>query len=96
MKRCIAGGAAALLFVAGQLVAAPTAGAGCIYGGPVLGKCDGPVQADGNWERCVTVARWVPSGLSSHLIPVRNCQFMGPAVRPADPNFADPPGHIPG
>ncbi len=81
---------------AAPLATAPPAAAGCLYGGPVLGKCDGPVQADGNWERCVTIAQYVPSGLSSHLIPVRNCQVMGPAIRPADPNFADPPIHIAG
>jgi hypothetical protein len=79
-----------------RMATAPPAGAGCIYGGPVLGKCDGAVQPDGNWQRCVTTAQYVPSGFSSHLIPVKNCQFMGPAIRPADPFFADPPTHIPG
>lgn len=93
-KRRIAGGVAALLVAAAPIITAPQASAGCIYGGQFLGKCDGPIQPDGNWERCITVARYVPSGLSSHLIPVKNCQFMGPAIRPADPNFADPPLHI--
>lgn len=93
-KHRIAGGVAALLVAAAPIIAAPQASAGCIYGGQFLGKCDGPIQPDGNWERCITVARYVPSGLSSHLIPVKNCQFMGPAIRPADPNFADPPVHI--
>ena len=94
MKRCIAAGLAAPLVAAALIVGAPTAGAGCLYGGPVLGKCDGPVQPDGTWQRCVTVARLVPSGASSHLVPVKNCMFIGPANLPADPNFADPPVHI--
>lgn len=95
-RRCIAAGFAAGLLTTAVLATAPPAAAGCIYGGPVLGKCDGPVQADGNWERCVTIAQYVPSGLSSHLIPVRRCEVMGPARPPVDPSFADPPGHIDG
>lgn len=94
MKRRIGGGLAALLLTAVPIVAAAPAGAGCVYGGPVLGKCDGPVQPDGNWERCVTIAQWVPSGFSSHQIPVKRCMIIGPASLPADPNFADPPVHI--
>ncbi|ORB31837.1 CDGP domain-containing protein [Mycolicibacterium parafortuitum] len=95
-KRGIAAGFAAALLPAVLLTTAPTAAAGCVYGGPVLGKCDGPVQADGNWERCVTVAQYVPSGLSSHLVPVRRCELMGPSRPPGDPSFADPPWHIDG
>nr|ABP44066.1 hypothetical protein Mflv_1584 [Mycolicibacterium gilvum PYR-GCK] len=96
MRRCIAAAVTALALPLGLIAAAPTAAAGCLYGGPVMGKCDGPVLADGNWERCVTVAQYVPSGFSSHLVPVKRCMLMGPALPPADPNFADPPGHIDG
>jgi hypothetical protein len=82
------------LAAAGVIAAAPPAGAGCLYGGPYISKCDGPVQPDGTWQRCVAVARWVPSGLSSHLIPERHCGPMGPGQPASDLAFADPPTHI--
>ncbi|ABM12323.1 MULTISPECIES: CDGP domain-containing protein [Mycolicibacterium] len=94
MRRCIVGASAALLAAAGVIAAAPPAGAGCLYGGPYISKCDGPVQPDGTWQRCVAVARWVPSGLSSHLIPERHCGPMGPGQPASDLAFADPPTHI--
>jgi hypothetical protein len=81
------------LMAAGLIAAAP-ANAGCLYGGPVLSKCDGPVQPDGTWQRCVAFTRWVPSGLSTYLMPDRNCDLMGPDHYPGDPGFADPPTHI--
>jgi hypothetical protein len=85
MKRCIVGGLAALLMAAGLIAAAPPASAGCIYGGPVLSKCDGPIQPDGTWQRCLATTQWVPSGLSTHLVP---------GQQPTDQFFADPPAHI--
>ncbi|MDW5611276.1 MULTISPECIES: hypothetical protein [Mycolicibacterium] len=94
MRRGIVGASAALLAAAGVIAAAPPAGAGCLYGGPYISKCDGPVQPDGTWQRCVAVARWVPSGLSSHLIPERHCGPMGPGQPASDLAFADPPTHI--
>ncbi len=94
MKGRIIAGAAALLTGAALITSAPPASAGCQYGGPVLGKCDGPVQPDGAWQRCVVVARLVPSGLSSYLVPDRHCEWMGPDVHPSDPAFSDPPTHI--
>ncbi len=94
MKRCIVGGLAALLMAAGLITSAPPASAGCQYGGPVLSKCDGPVQPDGTWQRCVAVARWIPSGLSSHLVPEKHCDVMGPDRNSWDLAFADPPTHI--
>ncbi|KUI29174.1 hypothetical protein AU196_19430 [Mycobacterium sp. IS-1742] len=94
MKRCIVGAFAALLMAAGLIGTAPPAAAGCLYGGGFISKCDGPIRPDGTWERCVGVARWVPSGLSSHLVPVKHCGPMGPGQRPADPAFADPPVRI--
>lgn len=96
MRRCIAGGLAAVLMAAGPIALAPQAAAGCLYGGPVLSKCDGPVQPDGTWQRCVGVAQWVPSGLSSHLVPVKHCDVMGSGQPPRDLAFADPPMHIEG
>ncbi|HZU46747.1 MAG TPA: hypothetical protein VFA16_05740 [Mycobacterium sp.] len=94
MKRGIVGGVAALLMAAGLIVSAPSASAGCLYGGPVLSKCDGPVQPDGTWQRCVATTRWVPSGMSTYLVPDKHCDQMGPDQHPADLAFADPPTHI--
>jgi hypothetical protein len=88
----IAGLGAALM--AGGLIAAPPANAGCQYGGPFLSKCDGPVQPDGTWQRCVAFATWVVSGASSHLVPERRCDLMGPDQHPSGLGFADPPTHI--
>ncbi|SPM38442.1 hypothetical protein MNAB215_619 [Mycobacterium numidiamassiliense] len=94
MKRCVVAGLAAVLMAAGLITSAPPAGAGCLYGGPVLSKCDGPVQPDGTWQRCVAFTHWIPSGASSFLAPERRCDSMGPGQNPGDLGFADPPTHI--
>jgi len=96
MKRCIVGTSAAFLMAAAPIAVAPPASAGCLYGGPVISKCDGPLQPDGTWQRCIGVATWVPSGLSSHLTPVKQCDSMGPTQTRWDFAFADPPVHIDG
>lgn len=96
MKRCIVGGLAALLVAGVLITSAPPAGAGCLYGGPVLSKCDGPVQPDGTWQRCVAAPQLVPHGASSYLVPERRCDVMGSDQRPPDLSFADPPTHIDG
>jgi hypothetical protein len=83
--------------VAGGLIAiAPPANAGCLYGGPALSRCDGPVQPDGTWQRCVANPQWVPHGMSSYQVPERRCDQMGPNQRPGDAAFGDPPTHIDG
>ena len=94
MKRCIVGGLAAVLMAGGLITSAPSASAGCQYGGPVLSKCDGPIQPDGTWQRCVAFTHWIPSGASSFLAPERRCDLMGPGQNPGDPGFTDPPMHI--
>jgi hypothetical protein len=94
MKRGIVAGLATLLMAAGVIASAPSANAGCHYGGPVISKCDGPVQPDGTWQRCVAVARLIPNGASSYLVPDGHCDVMGPDQRPSDLTFADPPTHI--
>ena len=94
MKRCVVGGLAAVLMVAGLFAYAPQASAGCLYGGPVISKCDGPVQPDGSWQRCVAVAKLIPRGASSYLVPERRCEVMGPGQHSWDFAFADPPMHI--
>jgi hypothetical protein len=94
MKRCIVGGLAAVLMAAQLIASAPPAAAGCQYGGPVISKCDGPVQPDGTWQRCVAVPHLVYSGASSFLVPEKRCDLMGPDQHPGDLGFADPPTHI--
>lgn len=94
MKRCIVGALAALLAATGLIAAAPTAGAGCLYGGAFISKCDGPFQPDGTWQRCVGIARPIPSGFSTHLVPEKRCGLMGPGQPAQDPAFADPPVRI--
>ncbi|MCV7088802.1 CDGP domain-containing protein [Mycobacterium interjectum] len=96
MKRYVVGAFAGLLISSGLIAAAPPAGAGCLYGGPVLSKCDGPVQPDGTWQRCVAAPQLVLHGASSYLVPERRCDVMGPDQRPPDVSFADPPTHIDG
>ena len=75
------------------LAAAP-AGAGCVYGGAFISKCDGPVQPDGSWERCVGIPSVVPSGFGTHLVPVKQCGVMGPGRIGGDAAFSDPPVHL--
>jgi hypothetical protein len=94
MKRCIVGGLAALLMAAQPIASAPSASAGCWYGGPVLSKCDGPVQPDGTWQRCVATPQLIPRGASSYLVPVKRCEVMGPDLHSWDLVIADPPTHI--
>jgi len=97
MRLCV-GGPVVVLMAGGLITFAPPAGAGCLYGGPVISKCDGPVQPDGTWQRCVASFNYVPSGFSSHLVPVNRCDVMGPGRQyaPIDFTFADPPTHIDG
>ena len=94
MKRGIVDGLAAVLMAAELIASAPQATAGCQYGGPVISKCDGPVQPDGTWQRCVAVPQLIYSGASSFLVPDKRCDVMGPDQRPGDLGFANPPTHI--
>jgi hypothetical protein len=84
----------AALMAGGMIAAAPPANAGCQYGGPgILNKCDGPVQPDGTWQRCVAFINWIPRGASSYLAPDKQCDVLGPDQHPFGA-FADPPAHI--
>jgi hypothetical protein len=96
MKRWIVGGLVAVLLALGLIASAPPASAGCQYGGLVISKCDGPVQPDGTWQRCVVFANSMPNGASSYLVPERRCDVMGPDQHPWGLAFADPPTHIDG
>ncbi|MDP7705536.1 hypothetical protein [Mycobacterium sp. TY815] len=94
MRHRIVAGLAAVLMAGGLIAAAPPASAGCQYGGGFLSKCDGPIQPDGTWQRCVAVTRLVPNGASSYLVPDKRCDVMGPGQNPGDVAFGDPPTHI--
>lgn len=88
----IAGLGAALL-TGGLIAAAPPANAGCRYGGPVsISQCDGPVQPDGTWQRCVEFPS-MPSN-RGYVGSDKRCDLMGPDQHPWGLAFADPPTHI--
>ncbi|OBK17786.1 hypothetical protein [Mycobacterium asiaticum] len=93
MKRCISGGLVAMLTTTGLIAAAPPAGAGCIYGGlATISRCDGPVEPDGTWQRCVVFD--TPSTGPTYRAPDRRCDTMGPDLHPWGFAFNDPPTHI--
>jgi hypothetical protein len=84
----------AALLAGGLFAAAPSANAGCRYGGPFTSsQCDGPVQPDGTWQRCVEF--WSSrSGSNGGFWGDRRCDLMGPDLHPWGFAFADPPTHI--
>ena len=87
MTRILIGAFVAFLMGAGLVHSAPSAHAGCIPAPGVINKCDGPVQPDGTWQRCVMTTHLSYQGASSFLIPEKSCDIIGPGV-------GDPPGHI--
>jgi hypothetical protein len=92
MRHHLFAGLAAVLIAAGLVVSAPTASAGCLYGGLSASRCDGPVQPDGTWQRCVI---WNSFGTDSgYRSPDRRCDQMGPDLHPWGLAFNDPPTHI--
>jgi hypothetical protein len=80
--------------MAGWLIAAaPPANAGCKYGGPFTSsQCDGPVQPDGTWQRCVEF--WPLRSGGGGSWGDRRGDLMGPDLHPWGLAFADPPTHI--
>ena len=93
MKQSIGGVLAAALLAATMICLAPRAVAGCTPGAPfAISKCDGPVQPDGTWQRCVTF-RQTGGSLPSYLTTT-NCQTLGPDQHPWGFAFTDPPTHI--
>ena len=91
MKPWITVALATVLTAGGLIAGAPPARAGCQNGGLVASKCDGPVQPDGTWQRCVVIT-------TSHSGPVYqwtpDCKVMGPEQHPLGIAFNDPPTHI--
>jgi hypothetical protein len=74
MKYYIFAGLAVVL-IAGVIGSAPQANAGCQYGGIALSRCDGPIQPDGTWQRCVIFDSF--SSDSAYRSPSRRCDQMG-------------------
>jgi hypothetical protein len=91
--RCIVGGQVAALTAGALIGVAPPASAGCTPGAPfAVSKCDGPIQPDGTWQRCVTFGR---TGVSQpSYLTNTNCQTLGPEQHPWGLAFTDPPTHI--
>jgi hypothetical protein len=76
---------------AGALIAsAAPANAGCMYGGLVISKCDGPIQPDGTWQRCTTIN----TSSDNHSYNDVTCRQLGPDQHPFGIAFNDPPTHI--
>ena len=98
MKQHLVGGLVAALITVGLVGSAPPASAGCLYGGwMAASRCDGPVQADGTWQRCVIFNDSSIGGAdprSGYMPPDRRCDVMGPDLHPWGADFNDPPTHI--
>jgi hypothetical protein len=98
MKFRIVSGVTAALIAGGLISAAPPAAAGCLYGGwMAAGRCDGPVQPDGTWQRCV-VFNYRYKGLdgspSNFGGLAHRCDQVGPDLHPWGAAFNSPPTHI--
>ena len=93
MKHYIFAGLAAVLAAGALIGSAPPASAGCQYGGIAVSRCDGPIQTDGTWQRCV-IFNPINNGSSRYLPPDKRCDQMGPDLHPWGMTFNDPPTHI--
>jgi hypothetical protein len=98
MKQYFVGGLAAALITGGLVGSAPPASAGCLYGGwMAASRCDGPVQPDGTWQRCVVFNSTYnePPGTASNYGGLdHRCDVMGLDLHPWGAAFNDPPTHI--
>jgi hypothetical protein len=79
--------------MAGALItAAPPASAGCKNpfwaSHPFAQLCDGPIQDDGTWQRCMTYND------GGGLIPHNSCAQMSAGNPPGIPILSSPPTHI--
>ncbi|WP_250150158.1 CDGP domain-containing protein [Mycolicibacter acidiphilus] len=89
------GGLVAVLAVSGLIVSTPRAGAGC-QDNPLLffstaQKCDGPVDPDGTWERCVVYYYEPPKSPPMQ----KDCHRMGPVGQQYPSHaFYQPDAHI--
>jgi hypothetical protein len=95
VKQYIVAGLAAALTGGGLITAAPPASAGCLDPGwsshPLAQMCDGPLDSDGMWERCLTYHNgggvWAPEQTDCYTMSVG----LAP---PGDPILGTPPTHI--
>jgi hypothetical protein len=98
MKFYIVSGVAAALIAGGLITAAPPASAGCLYGGwMAASRCDGPVQPDGTWQRCVVfnaTYNGLPGETNSYGTLDHRCDVMGPDLHPWGAACNDLPTHI--
>jgi hypothetical protein len=97
MKLYRGAGLAAVVMAGGMISAAPPASAGCQYGGIAISRCDGPVQPDGTWQRCVvcnSTYSGLPGDTYSYRAPDKRCDVMGPDLHPWGLAVNDPPTHI--
>ncbi len=62
---------------------------------PTAEMCDGPVQPDGHWQRCVKAyAALVMIGGHPMSLPQTSCYPYGPGQTPPPHGWADQPTHI--
>ncbi|MEE3067079.1 MAG: hypothetical protein VYA67_24615 [Actinomycetota bacterium] len=94
MKQFVLGATVVALSIGALIASAPPAGAGCQLGGVVISKCDGPVQPDGTWQRCVVFPPAGGRDGSPVYVTNTNCQMLGPDQHPWGVAFNDPPTHI--
>jgi hypothetical protein len=98
MRQYFIAGVAAALVTGGLIAAAPPASAGCQNARwsvhPTAQECDGPVQPDGTWQRCVKYYTAVMIGGRPMDLPQTGCYPFGPD-QPASPHgWVDLPTHI--
>jgi hypothetical protein len=97
VKQYIVAELAAALIAGGLIDLAPRASAGCLYGGYVASRCDGPVQPDGTRQRCVVFNSTYgapPGSTNNYGVLDHRCDLMGPDLHPWGTAFNDPPTHI--
>ena len=71
MEHYIFAGLAAVLAAGALIGSAPQANAGCQYGGIAVSRCDGAIQPDGTWQRCVIFKRPADPHRRLNLYPLR-------------------------
>ena len=94
MKQFLVAGLTSALAAGALIASAPRASAACQFGGIVISKCDGPVQPDGTWQRCVVFPPTGGRDGSPVYVTNTNCQTLGPDQHPSGVAFNDPPTHI--
>jgi hypothetical protein len=98
MKYYVVAGVADMVVAGGLIAAAPPASAGCQNAGwldrPLAQMCDGPVQPDGTWQRCVKYYAALMIGGRPLDLPRNTCYSMGPDQAPPPHGWIDQATHI--